>query len=74
MSMTRTRRLGGMLAAVAAGIVIGAGSGEAQQALTFSPPVLPSVEGTWASLPGECGPRGCPFSGMGVGGHPGRRV
>jgi len=37
-------------------------------------PRLSLVEGTWASPPSECGPRGCPISGMGAGGHPVRRV
>ena len=36
-------------------------------------PLLPPVGETWTSLPGRGGPCGCPFSGMGAGGHTGRR-
>lgn len=47
------------------------GGGGAQEEEVI--PLLPPVGATQMSLPNQCGPRGCPFSGMGVGGHSGRR-
>jgi TorA maturation chaperone TorD len=35
--------------------------------------LLPPGGETQMSLPNQCGPRGCPFSGMGLGGHTARR-